>query len=439
MRLTISGGRVIDPAQNLDQKLDVHLQDGCILKLGTAPADFTADQTLDASGLLVSPGFIDLSCHLREPGPSYKGNIASETQAALAGGFTSVCARPDTQPPLDSPAVVRVVREKAEAVGQVRVLPVGALTQGLEGQLLTNLSGLQAAGCVAFSNLRAAIQDNLVLRRCMEYAATFDLLLVFYPEESSLAAGGCAHEGAMASQLGLQGIPETAETLAVAQNLLLIEQTGIRAHFSHLSSARALQLVSEARQRGLPVSADVAVSHLLYTDRQLEDFDSNFHLEPPLRSETDRQALIQGLARGELQAVSSGHLPHEQAAKMAPFAASEPGISSLETLLPQLLSLVEENLLDYSAMLASLTSGPAAVLGEKLGSLKPGMPADLTLFDPEKTWLLNEQSSYSAGHNTPCWNRELKGRVMATLVGGELRYSILGDPLTTQAEKAVKA
>jgi|AntRauTorcE11897_2_1112592.scaffolds.fasta_scaffold02587_6 dihydroorotase len=439
MRLSILGGRVIDPAQNLDQQLDVHLQDGKILALGDAPQDFVAEQTLSAEGLIVSPGFIDLSCHLREPGPSYKGNIASETQAALAGGFTSVCARPDTQPPLDNPAVVRVVREKAEAVGQVRVLPVGALTQNLEGQLLTNLSGLQASGCVAFSNLRSAIQDNLVLRRCMEYAATFDLLLIFYPEDASLAAGGCAHEGAMASQLGLQGIPETAETLAVAQNLLLIEQTGIRAHFSHLSSARALKLVTEARQRGLPVSADVAASHLLYTDRQLEDFDSNYHLQPPLRSEADRQALIRGLSQGELQAVSSGHLPHEQAAKMAPFAASEPGISSLETLLPQLLSLVEENLLDYTAMLASLTSGPAAILGEKLGNLEPGMPADLTLFDPEKTWVLNEQNGYSAGHNTPCWNRELKGRVMATLVGGELRYSVPEDPETTKTVETVKA
>lgn len=428
MRTSIVGGRVLDPAQQLDEVTDVHLQDGQVLALGTAPQGFVADQVLDARGLLVSPGFIDLSCHLREPGPAYKGSLASEAQAALAGGFTSVCARPDTQPPLDNPAVVRVMREKAESLNKVRVLPLGALTQGLEGQLLSNLAGLQSAGCVAFTNLRASIQDALVLRRCMEYAATFDLLLMIYPEEASLAAGGCAHEGAMASQLGLQGIPETAETLAVAQSLLLIEQTGIRAHFSHLSSARSLELIAEARQRGLAVSADVALSHLIYTDTSLEGFDSNFHLQPPLRSEADRLALLKGLASDQLQAVSSGHLPHEQAAKMAPFAVSEPGISSLETLLPQLLSLVEAQVLDYQQLLASLTSGPAAILQLPLGCLKPGYAADITLIDPQRSWTLDEQTSYSAGQNTPCWQQPLKGRVVATLVAGELRHSLLETP-----------
>lgn len=424
MKLSILGGRVIDPAQQLDQSLDVHLQDGKVLALGAPPAGFVAEQTLDARQQLVTPGFIDLSCHLREPGPSYKGNILSETRAALAGGFTSVCARPDTQPVVDSPAVVRVVRERAEAASQARVLPLGALTQGLQGQLLSNMAGLQTAGCIALTNVRAPIQDALILRRCMEYAATFDLLLIFYPEELSLSNGGCAHEGALASQLGLQGIPATAETLALAQQLLLIEQTGVRAHFSHLSCARSLELVAEAQQRGLPVTADVAVSHLIYTDQQLEDFDSNFHLQPPLRSEQDRQALLQGLAEGVITAVSSGHLPHEKAAKMAPFSASEPGMSTLESLLPWMLQEVALGHLSLSQLVERLALGPAQVLGLNQGSLKPGAPADLILIDPEQTWVLDAHTSYSAGQNTPSWQKTLKGRVTTSLVAGEIGHRL---------------
>lgn len=423
MRLSILGGRVIDPSQQLDQVLDLHLQDGRILALGKAPNGFHAEQTLQAEGCVVAPGFIDLSCHLREPGPSYKGNISSETLAALAGGFTQVCARADTQPPLDTPAVVRVVREKAQAVQQAKVLPLGAMTKGLEGQLLSNMAALQAAGCVAVTNMRNPAQDNLILRRCLEYAATFDLLVIFYPEDPALAASGCAHEGALASQLGLTGIPGTAETVAVARDLQLIEQTGIRAHFSHLSTAGAVQLIRDAQQRGLPVTADVALSHLLFTDATLEAFDSNYHVQPPLRSEADRQALLKGVREGVICAVSSSHLPHEQAAKMAPFAASEPGMSSLEVVLPQMLALVEQGYFDYSDVVACLSAAPAALLKLDAGSLRLGVAADITLFDPSEVWLLDELSGFSAGHNTPFWKQSLKGRVVATLVDGDVRYT----------------
>lgn len=424
MKLSILGGRVIDPVQQLDEVLDLHVQDGRILALGKAPAGFHAEQILQAEGLVVAPGFIDLSCHLREPGPSYKGNISSETLAALAGGYSQVCARADTQPPLDSPAVVRVVREKAQAVQQAKVLPLGAMTKGLEGQLLSNMSALQAAGCVAVSNMRYPVQDNLILRRCLEYAATFDLLVIFYPEDPTLAASGCAHEGALASQLGLAGIPATAETIAVARDLLLIEQTGIRAHFSHLSTARSVEMIKQAQQGGLPVTADVALSHLLFTDATLEAFDSNYHIQPPLRSETDRQALLQGIRDGVIRAVSSNHLPHEQAAKMAPFSASEPGMSSLEVVLPQMLALAEQGYFGYAELVACLSAGPAALLGLESGSLKPGFAADITLFDPSEHWLLNESSGLSAGHNTPFWNQPLKGRVIATLVDGDVRFAL---------------
>jgi len=424
MKLSILGGRVIDPAQQLDQIIDVHIQEGKILALGDCPAGFKAEQVINAEGLIVCPGFIDLCSHLREPGPSYKGNIASETQAALAGGFTQVCARPDTQPPLDSPAVVRVVRERAELAGKAKVLPIGALTQGLEGQLLSNMSGLQAAGCVALTNLRRPIQDNLILRRCLEYAATFDLLVVFYPEDSALKGSGFAHEGSLSSQLGLEGIPETAETLAVAQTLLLVEQTSIRAHFAHLSTARAVTQIAEAKAKGLPVTADVALSHLLFTEASLESFNSNFHLEPPLRSETDRLGLLQGLKDGTLSAVSSGHLPHEVAAKMAPFSVSEPGMSSLEVVLPQMLSLVESGWLNLGDLVKRLALAPAKLLGIESGALWPGSSADIILIDPEASWELNEQTSFSAGKNTPFWKQSLKGRVVTSVVDGEIRFNL---------------
>lgn len=424
MKISILGGRVIDPAQVLDQVIDVHIEAGHILALGVCPEGFQAEQVIDAKGKLVCPGFIDLCCHLREPGPSYKGNIATETQAALAGGFTQVCARPDTQPPLDSPAVVRVVRERAELAGKAKVLPIGALTQGLAGQLLSNMAGLQAAGCVALTNLRRPIQDNLILRRCFEYAATFDLLVIIYPEDSALKGSGYSHEGPLSSQLGLAGIPETAETLAVAQTLLLIEQTGIRAHFAHLSTARAVEQIAQAKARGLPVTADAALSHLLFTDASLESFDSNFHLEPPLRSEADRLGLLQGLKDGTISAVSSSHLPHEQAAKMAPFSASEPGMSSLEVVLPQMLALVESGWLNLGDMVKRLALAPAELLGLKSGALWPGYKADLVIIDPEAQWVLNKQTSFSAGHNTPFWNQPLKGRVVTSLVDGKVHFNI---------------
>ncbi|NLW04141.1 MAG: dihydroorotase [Pseudomonadaceae bacterium] len=424
MKISILGGRVIDPAQVLDQVTDIHIDKGRILAIGVCPEGFVPEQTIDATGLIVAPGFIDLCCHLREPGPSYKGNIASEALAALAGGFTQVCARPDTVPPLDSPAVIRVVRERAELAGKAKVLPIGALTQGLAGQLLSNMAGLQAAGCVALTNLRRPIQDNLILRRCLEYAATFDFLVIFYPEDNALKGAGFAHEGPLSSQLGLAGIPETAETLAVAQTLLLVEQTGIRAHFAHLSTARAVEQIAQAKARGLPVTADVALSHLLFTDACLESFDSNFHLEPPLRSEADRLGLLQGLKDGTISAVSSSHLPHEQAAKMAPFSASEPGMSSLEVVLPQMLALVEGGWLSLSELVKRLAFAPAQLLGLKAGALWTGYNADLILIDPEAHWVLNEQSSFSAGHNTPFWNQPLKGRVVTSLVDGKVRFNL---------------
>ncbi len=424
MKRSLLGGRLLDPSTGLDQIMDLHLEGAEVVALGRPPQGFAADETWSLQGQWVTPAFIDLSCHLREPGPSYKGTLLSETQAALAGGFTRVCARADTQPPLDSAAVVQSLQDKAQQAGACRVLPLGALTQGLQGQLLSNMAALKRVGCVAVTNMREPLQDNLVWRRGLEYAATCDLPVFFYPEDEALAQGGCAHEGAQASQLGLQGIPQTAETLALARDLLLVEQTGVIAHFSHLSCAASVEMIRTAQAQGLPVTADVALSHLLFTDACLQGYDSLYHVQPPLRSESDRLALLQALREGVVGAVSSGHLPHEAAAKMAPFAASEPGMSTLQVLLPHLLSLLQQEQLQPLQMLASLSQGPAKVLGLPVPSLQVGQQPDLVVIDPQRDWVLDEESSLSAGRNVPGWQACLQGRVERVVLDGRLAWSV---------------
>lgn len=418
-KLTIDGAQLICSQQGLNQVADIHLSEGKILAIGDAPADFQPEQRLDAKGLVLSSGFIDLSCHLREPGPSYKGNLASESHAGAAGGFTHLCGRPDTQPVLDSSSLVRTLQEKSKGLGKARLLPLGALTRGLEGKLLSNMATLQQAGCVALTNVRQPLENTQILKRSLEYASTYDLLVIVYPEDPYLKGEGCVNEGALATQLGLAGIPTSAETLALSQTLLLAEQTGARVHFSHLSCAQSVEILARAQARGLAVTADVAMSHLLFTDAAIEGFASNYHVQPPLRSETDRQALLAGLKDGVICAISSGHLPHEKAAKMAPFAVSEPGMSSLETFLPKLLELVTEGYFSLEEALSFITSGPARVLGLDLANLEVGKAANLTLFNPQQTWRLDETSSYSAGQNTPFWQEELTGKVVNVWLEGK--------------------
>ncbi|GAA0559587.1 dihydroorotase [Halomonas salifodinae] len=422
MKLTLKGARVIDPASGIDRVTDLHLAAGRIVGLDAHP-DFHAEKVLELSGKWLLPGLVDIGAQLREPGPRYKGSLESESAAALAGGYTRVAVRPDTSPVLDSASQVRTLHDRAQEVNGVRVVPLGALTQGLEGRLLANMAGLQGAGCVALTNLRRPLADARVLRRCLEYAATHDIPVHFQAQEAALAAGGCAHEGALASRLGLPGIPESAETTALAQWLLLIEQTGVRAHLAHLSTARGLEMVSEAKARGLPVTCDVTMAQLHWTDATLAGFDANFHLEPPLRSEADRQALRRGVADGRIDAIVSGHLPHEQAAKLAPFAASEPGMSSLETVWALGQALVDEGVLDPLTLAARLALGPARVLGQGGGGLAAGEAADLAVFDPEAEWTPGAETLRSAGLNTPLLGQPLKGRAILTLVEGDIRHS----------------
>lgn len=421
MRITIAGARVIDPASQLDGIIDVHIDDGRIHALGEAPEGFTAARTIDARGLIACPGLVDLDVSVREPGFGRKGNIASETRAAAAGGVTSLCCPPDSRPVLDTPAVAELILDRCERAGQTRIFPIGALTRGLEGEQLSELVALRDAGCVAFTQGLAPVASNRILRRALEYAAGFDLPVIFTPLDPALAEGGVAHEGPTAARLGLRGIPETAETVALARDLLLIEQTGVRAHFSGLSSARAIDMFADAQARGLPITADVAMYQLLLCDEDLDGYSSLLHVMPPLRSSSDRRALRAAVESGVIQAIASHHQPHESEAKRVPFAAAAPGISSVEILLPLALTLVADGLLELPALLSRLSSGPAAALNLPVGRLAQGDSADLVLFDPAGTteigthWL-------SRGSNCPFIGQSAPGRVVHTLYQGRQVY-----------------
>jgi len=421
MRTRILGARVIDPASGLDQISDLYLEGGKLVALGQAPAGFVAEQDIDAQGLVAAPGLVDLSVALREPGYSRKGSIASETRAAAAGGVTSLCCPPLTKPVLDTPAVAELILDRAREAGNAKVYPIGALSKGLSGEQLAELVALREAGCVAFGNGLDSFRNSRTLRRALEYAATFDLTVIFHSQDHDLAEGGLAHEGATASFLGLPGIPETAETVALARDLLLVEQSGVRAHFSQLTSARGAQMIAEAQARGLPVTADVALYQLILTDEALSDFSSLYHVQPPLRTRADRDGLRAAVKAGAIQAISSHHQPHEPDAKLAPFGATEPGISSVELLLPLAMSLVQDGLLNLPTLLARLTAGPAAALRLPAGRLAVGAPADLVLFDPQATTLAGE-AWYSKGENCPFIGHCLPSAVRYTLVDGHISY-----------------
>ena len=428
MRLAITGGYLIDPANGYEAPADLFIEGRHIVGVGHPPEGFSAEQQLDASGQWLIPGLIDLQARLREPGFKHKGTIESESRAAAAGGVTTLCVPPDSRPVLDNPALVEQLRRRAAAAGYSRVLPIGALTQGLAGEQLAAMYGLKQAGCVAVSNARQPIRDTLVLRRALEYAATLDLPVLLHAEDPWLAARGCVHEGVVSNRLGLPGIPECAEVIAVARDLVLIEQSGVRAHFGQISSARAVELIAEAQQRGLPVSADVSAHQLFLTEIDVGHFDARAHVRPPLRTQRDRDGLRAALADGVISAVCSDHQPHDRDAKLAPFAATEPGISAVETLLPLLLRLVDAQLLSRRAAIAAVTSGPAQILCQQCGSLGVGARADIAIVDPQQRWQVNDTTLQSRGKNTPLQGWELQGRVTCTLLEGRVVHQLPHHP-----------
>jgi dihydroorotase len=418
MRVRITGGRLIDPANDVDGRQDLYIADGKVVALDRAPDGYIADLVIDATNRIVCPGLVDLRAHLREPGEEQKATIASETRAAAHGGITTLCCPPTTHPVIDSPAVASLITRRAEAAGLARVIPLGALTRGLDGVQLSEMAALKQAGCAGVSNDFRALSNPLIMSRAMEYAATFDLTVFINPQDSHLANNGNAHDGAVCSRLGLSGIPAAAETVAVAGYLALVEQIGVRTHFSLLSTARAAQMIARAQHDGLPVTADVSAHHLHLTENDVLDFDSQCHVMPPLRTLRDRDGLRQWLARGTIAAICSDHQPHEADAKLAPFGETATGISALETLLPLSLRLVDDGVLTMNDVIASLTLRPARILGLEAGDLRPGRRADVCIFDPEHYWVLSRDRLLTRGHNTPFLDWELKGRVTHTLLGG---------------------
>jgi len=419
--LHIKNGRVIDPANSIDAVLDVYIKDGKIAALGEQPASFSAQQQIDASGQIVCPGIVDLCARLREPGYEYKGNIATETRAAAKAGVTTLCCPPDSNPVIDTPGMIEHIQERAQEVGMTKVRVLGALTQGLAGKQLSEMYALKKAGCVGVSNAYHGVNQH-VMRRAMEYALSADLTVFINAEDPLLSAGGCAHEGQVSVRLGLPGIPETAETVAVGTDIQLVELTGARVHFCHLSSAKALQMVARAQHDGLPVSADVSVYHLFLTEMDIGYFDSNCRVKPPLRTQRDMEALRDALNKDSISAICSDHQPHDIDAKLAPFPSSEPGISSIETLLPLTLRLVESGLISLSTAIACITSKPANILGIDAGRLSVGNAADICIFNPGYEWSFTRDQMVSFGKNSPFIGWEFKGCVTHTILDGKQVY-----------------
>ncbi len=421
MRISINNGTLVDPANNLEKPLSLHIDDNKIVAIGDAPNGFNAQKQIDASGKLVCPGLVDLCAHSREPGQKHKATIASETKAAASAGITTLCQPPNTQPIIDTPAVAELIRRQAESAGYACVHPIAALTQQLAGKQLSEMAALKEAGCIAVAHLYP-IQNLQVLRRSMEYAATFGLTVFLTPQEHHLSANGCAHEGAIATSLGLPGIPAAAETTAVARDIALVEQIGVRAHFLHLSTSRAVQMIGRARYDGHQVSCSVSAHQLHLTEMDTAEFDSNCHVIPPLRTQRDREGLRHGVSTGIISCISSDHQPHEADAKNRPFCVTEPGISGLETLLPLTLKLVEDGVLSLKNAIARLTTGPANILGLDCGTLSIGSNADICIIDPNIEWQFNASEMQSLGHNTPFDGWYFKGRVTQTLYKGTIVF-----------------
>ncbi|OQW85297.1 MAG: dihydroorotase [Proteobacteria bacterium ST_bin16] len=406
----------------MDAVQDIFIAKGKIVAIGAAPDEFQASRVIDAQSLVVCPGLVDLSVRLREPGLEYMATLESEMAAAVAGGVTSIACPPDTDPPLDEPGLVEMLKHRAKSLHQAHVYPIGALTQGLKGERLTEMAELNDAGCVVFGQSDGLLPNLRVLMQAMLYASTFGFSVWLRPQEITLTGDGVAHDGEVATRLGLLTVPVCAETIAIGNIVLLTKETGVRVHLCRISSAEGLAMIRIARQQGLPITCDVSINHLHLSDMDIGFFDSNCHLMPPLRSSSDRDALRHGLLDGTIGAICSDHAPVDEDAKLLPFGQSEVGATGVELLLPLTLKWGAEMRLPLLNVLSKITSDPARILGIDAGHLSLGSAADICIFDPDHYWKVTSSAIQSQGKNTPFMGMEIPGGVKYTLVNGHIVY-----------------
>ncbi len=422
MKIHIQGGTLIDPVAGTEQQQDVYIEGGKIVALGNAPANFRATKTIDAKGLSIAPGLVDLSARLREPGFEHKATLESEMAAALAGGVTSLVCPPDTDPTLDEPGLVEMLKFRALKLNQAHVYPLGALTVGLKGTTITEMVELTEAGCIGFSQADVPVVDTQILLRALQYASTYGYTVWLRPQDAYLAKGGVAASGALASRLGLSGVPVSAETIALHTIFELVRVTGARVHLSHVSSAAGVALMRAAKAEGLPVTCDVTVNHVHLIDVDIGYFDAQYRLDPPLRQQRDREAIRAGLVDGTIDAICSDHTPVDDDEKLLPFAEATPGATGLELFLSLTVKWASEANVPLAKALNRITSSPADVLKLPAGRVAVGAVADLCVFDANGHWRVEPRALKSQGHNTPFLGYELPARVRATIVAGHLAF-----------------
>lgn len=425
MKIHIKNGHLIDPANGIDAQQDVFIAAGKIAGIGTAPEGFVASKVIDATGLVVAPGLVDLSARLREPGYEHKATLESEMQAAVQGGVTSLVCPPDTEPVLDEPGLVEMLKHRAKSLNQAHVYPLGALTAGLKGESLTEMAELAEAGCIGFSQADNPILDTTVLLRAMQYAKTFEYTVWLRPQDPHLGRTGVAHSGPVASRLGLSGVPVMAETVALHTILELVRVTGARVHLCRMSTAAGLELVRAAKKEGLPISCDVGAHHIHLTENDIGFFDSNARLAPPLRSQRDRDAIRNALLDGTIDAICSDHTPVDDDEKLLPFGEASPGATGLELLLSLALKWAEDCVdgkQQLSRAIAKVTTDAARIVGLQSGQLATGSVADICVFDPAQRWTVSSKVLASQGKHTPFLGYEVAGQVKATIVAGHIAF-----------------